>query len=153
MYLFRVGGNTYKVQYGYGVLYKSNLIDRVISATQTNEENPAETIKNLIGLTAEMLLEGLQKKHKDQFGYDTQEERDAQIAVICDMLDEYEDEHADDEEPQNGFTLFTDLQKEMERNGFLSQINGRTQTTAIQTDATTVPQDHKVAKRKVGEKS
>ena len=152
MYLFRVGGNTYKVQYGYGVLYKSNLIDRVIAATQANSENPAETIKNLIGLTAEMLLEGLQKKHKDQFGYDTPEEREEKIVEICDLLDEYEEEHEEDEEPLNGFTLFTDLQKEMERNGFLSQINRPTQETAAQTDATVIPQDHKVAKRKVGQK-
>ena len=151
MYLFRVGGNTYKVQYGYGVLYKSNLIDRVIGVTKTDGENPAEAIKNLIGLTAEMLLEGLQKKHKDQFGYETPEERDTQIAIICDMLDEYEEEHADDEEPPNGFTLFTDLQKEMERNGFLSQINRDAETAMSKEDATVIPQDHK-AKKRVGQK-
>lgn len=152
MYLFRVGGNTYKVVYGYGVLYKSNLIDRVISVTQINNEKPAETIKNLIGLTAEMLLEGLQKKHKDQFGYETPEEREKQISVICDLLDDYEDEHAEDEKPLNGFTLFSDLQKEMERNGFLSMINRQPEATAISEEATIVPQDHKVAKKKVGQK-
>jgi len=148
MYLFRVGGNTYKIAFGYGVLYKSDLIDRVIHATTQNAENPAETIKNLIGLTAEMLLEGLQKKHKDQFGYETSEEREQRIIEICDLLDEYEDEHAEDEEPLNGFTLFADLQKEMERNGFLSQINS--QEMAVEQDVTVVPQDHKT---KRGEKA
>lgn len=150
MYLFRVGGNTYKIAFGYGVLYKSDLIDRVINATQQNTENPASTIKNLIGLTAEMLLEGLQKKHKDQFGYDTPEEREQRIIEICDMLDEYEEEHAEDETPLNGFTLFADLQKEMERNGFLSQISNRTEEAVVDQDATVVPQDHKAKKR--GEK-
>ena len=151
MYLFRVGGNTYKIAFGYGVLYKSDLIDRVINATQKNTENPASTIKNLIGLTAEMLLEGLQKKHKDQFGYDTPEEREQRIIEICDMLDEYEDEHAEDETPLNGFTLFADLQKEMERNGFLSQISNQTEEAVVEQDATVIPQDHKTRKR--GEKS
>ena len=148
MYLFRVGGNTYKIAFGYGVLYKSDLIDRVIHATTQNAENPAETIKNLMGLTAEMLLEGLQKKHKYQFGYETTEEREQRIIEICDLLDEYEDEHAEDEEPLNGVTLFADLQKEMERNGFLSQINS--QETAVEQDVTVVPQDHK---KKRGEKA
>lgn len=151
MYLFRVGGNTYKIAFGYGVLYKSDLIDRVINATRQNTENPASTIKNLIGLTAEMLLEGLQKKHKDQFGYDTPEEREQRIIEICDMLDEYEDEHAEDETPLNGFTLFADLQKEMERNGFLSQISNQTEEAVVEQDATVIPQDHKTRKR--GEKS
>lgn len=150
MYLFRVGGNTYKIAFGYGVLYKSDLIDRVIGATQQNAEHPAETIKNLIGLTAEMLLEGLQKKHKDQFGYETDEERESRIIEICDMLDEYEDEHAEDETPLNGFTLFADLQKEMERNGFLSQINRTAETAVAEQNATVVPQDHK--RRKPGAK-
>ena len=149
MYLFRVGGNTYKIQFGYGVLYKSDLIDRVISATSQNAENPASTIKNLIGLTAEMLLEGMQKKHKDQFGYETPEERDEKLSIICDLLDDYEDEHAEDENPLNGFTLFADLQKEMERNGFLSQINRQTEEAAATADATKVPTDHK-RKSKVG---
>ena len=141
MYLFRVGGNTYKIAFGYGVLYKSDLIDRVINATRQNTENPASTIKNLIGLTAEMLLEGLQKKHKDQFGYDTPEEREQRIVEICDMLDDYEEEHAEDETPLNGFTLFADLQKEMERNGFLSQISNQEQKAEV--DATVIPQDRK----------
>lgn len=141
MYLFRCGGNTYKITYGYGVLYKSDLIDRVINATRQNAENPASTIKNLIGLTAEMLLEGLQKKHKDQFGYETPEEREQRIYEICDMLDDYEEEHAEDETPLNGFTLFADLQKEMERNGFLSQISNQEQKAEL--DATVIPQDRK----------
>lgn len=148
MYLFRVGGNTYKIAFGYGVLYKTDLIDRVINATSQNAENPAETIKNLIGLTAEMLLEGLQKKHRDQFGYDTPEEREQRIIEVCDMLDEYEDEHAEDENPLNGFTLFSDLQREMERNGFLSQINRQTEETAVAQDATVVPQDHQKSKKR-----
>lgn len=147
MYLFRVGGNTYKIQYGYKVLYQSNLIDKVIDATSQNKENPAETIKSLIGLTPEMLLEGLQKRHFDQFGYETPEEREEKLAMVCDLLDDYEDEH--EEDGLGGFTLFGDLQKELERNNFLSQINRQTEETAVEQDATVIPQDHK---KKRGEK-
>ena len=107
MYLFRVGDEAYKVKFGYGVLYKTDLIDRVLNATGSNQTNPADAIKNMIGLTAELLLEGLQKKHSDEFGYETDEEREKMILKVCDLIDDYEDEHGDD--GMDGFSLFNDL--------------------------------------------
>ena len=59
MYEFRVNDRIYKVKFGYGVLYKSDLIDRVLTASTGDAEKPADAIKNLIGLTAELLLAGL----------------------------------------------------------------------------------------------
>ena len=153
MYLFCVGDEAYKVKFGYGVLYKTDLIDRVLNATNTQQENPAEFIKNMIGLTAELLLEGLQKKHKDEFGYETDEEREKMILKVCDMIDDYEDEHGDD--GMDGFSLFNDLNAELERNGFLSRITESVGEVAAEMDATKIPQDHQTkakAKSKVGQK-
>ena len=152
MYVFKVNGDSYKVRFGYGVLYKSNLIDRVITATSGKaEDDPAESIKNLIGLTSELLLEGLQKYHKDKFGYDTDEEREKRIYEICDLIDDYEDEHADDEDAElDGFSLFNDLQGELEKNGFLSKVTGAAQ--AAKQNATVIPMDHQKSKKKPGAK-
>lgn len=145
MYEFRVKEDVYKIRFGYGVLYKTDLIDRVLSVSELNEKNPADTLKNLIGLTAELLLAGLQKSHSDKFGYETEEEREKMILKVCDLIDEYEDEHTDDDgnRDKDGFTLFSDLQGELERNGFLSQITKTAATDAAKVNATKIPTDHK----------
>ena len=161
MYVFKVNGDSYKIRFGYGVLYKTDLIDRVIKATsgQTDEDGtPADVIKNLLGLTAELLLEGLQKHHKDKFGYDTDEEREQRILEVCDLIDDYEDEHDGDDLEDggkiDGSTLFVDLQKELERNGFLSRISQTSQETLAEENATVVPMDRqKKTRKKVGEKA
>lgn len=154
MYEFKVNGETYKVRYGYGVLYQSDLIDRVLAASTGKADDAAGTIKNLIGLTGELLLAGLQKHHSDVFGYDPESpsERKTMIAKACDLIDDYEDEHRDNDE-KNGFTLFNDLQKELENNGFLSQITKISMETAADQNATVIPMDHQVKRRtrKVGE--
>ena len=90
MYEFKVNGQVYKVKYGYGVLYQSDLVDRVLAASNVDDENPANTIKNMIGLTAELLLAGLQKRHSDDFGYDpeSESERNAMVRKVCDLIDD-----------------------------------------------------------------
>lgn len=152
MYEFRVSDKVYKVRFGYGVLYKTDLMDRVLSVSTLNEENPADTLKNLIGLTAELLLAGLQKSHKDEFGYETSDEREQMILKVCDLIDEYEDENTNDngDREKDGFTLFSDLQTELERNGFLSQITQTAEQSAAKMNATKIPTDHKKS-TKVGE--
>ena len=51
---------------------------------------------------------------------------------ILDMFDDYEDESTE-EHPQSAFTLFTDLQGELEKNGFLSaMMNASTEVTEMQ---------------------
>lgn len=152
MYEFRVNDNIYKIKFGYGVLYKSDLIDRVLTASSGEAENPADAIKNLIGLTAELMLAGLQKRHFDEFGYETDEERDEMIRKVCDMIDDYEEEHTheDGTRDADGYSLFLDLQGELEKNGFLSMITAEAKKEAAEQDATVVPLDHQ---RKRGRKA
>ncbi len=144
MYVFHVNDDDYKVKFGYGVLYKSDLIDRVVNVT-SDTTNPAESIKNVIGLTAELLLAGLQKNYSDEFGYETDEEKEKQIIKVCDLIDDYEDESDDG---KNGFTLFNDLREELEKNGFLSEILGATKEAAAKMNSTVIPMDHKRTGRK-----
>lgn len=153
MYKFSVGGTLYSVKFTYGSLYKSDIIDRVIKASVPSTEDVDGFVaftKNMLGMTAELLLEGLQKCHSDKFGYDTPEEREKRILEVCDLIDDYEEENTDEngERQKDGFTLYTDLQAELEKNGFLSQIltlmntAGEAEETE-QTESKVVLQDHK----------
>lgn len=153
MYQFKVNGDTYKIRFGYRVLYQSDLMDRVINATAGTDGAPAESIKNLIGLTGELLLAGLQKHHRDAFGYETDEERSEKLGMVCDLIDDYEDEHTDEDgkRDKDGFTLFSELQEELSKNGFLSRVSEQAQQTLAEQDATVVPMEHQRKKRKVGE--
>ena len=152
MYEFKVGEKTYLVKFGYGALYKSDIMDRVLSAMDLAEgETPADLIKRLIGLTAELLLIGLQKKHSDEFGFETQEEREKALMKVCDLIDDYEEEHRGEEPVKNGFTLYTELNGELEANGFLSEITNETMKLAAEQDATVIPLDHKRKRKKPGE--
>ena len=137
MFSFTVNGKEYKVKYGYGVLCNSDLIDKVTSIGQENNG-----FKGAMKTVAELILAGLQKCHKDEFGYETESEEETALAKVYDLMDEYEEESTE-ENPQNGYTLFDACQKELMKNGFLSEMTKRAAENAKEQDATVIPQDHK----------
>ena len=124
MFSFSVNDKTYKVKFGYGVLTQSDILTQVSSMGAIN--NPKDMIKML----PELILAGLQRKHKDEFGYETEEEKKAA----------YEDESTE-ENPQNGFILFEKASKELEKNGFLSGMINAMEKAGEKLPKT--PQDHK----------
>lgn len=158
MYVFKVNDTEYKVKYSYRVLCETDLIDRVINtmATSDDSKDGATQFKDLLKLTAELLLAGLQKFHRDEFGYDTDSEKKEKLFVVYDMIDDYEDEHAEepDESRKDSATLFIDLQSELENNGFLSRIGRDSQENLETQNATVIPLDHqKSSKKKAGQKA
>lgn len=134
MFSFSVNDKTYKVKFGYGVLSQSDILTKV--ATMGNINNP----KDMIAMLPELILAGLQRKHKDEFGYETEEEKKAAYEKVCDLLDDYEDESTE-ENPKNGYILFEKASKELENNGFLSGIMNAMERTEKKLPKT--PQDHK----------
>nr|DAV21400.1 MAG TPA: tail assembly chaperone protein [Caudoviricetes sp.] len=136
MFSFTVNNKTYKVKFGYGVLTQSDILTQVSSMGAIN--NPKDMIKML----PELLLVGLQKKHKDEFGYETEEEKKIAYDKVCDLLDDYEDESTE-ENPHNGFTLFEKASKELEKNGFLSGMVKAMEEAEKEQKVTKIPQDHK----------
>lgn len=117
MYIFKVKDKEYQVRYGYRVLCKTDLIDRI--SGMGNEADNKNKMQEMIGLVAELLLAGLQRYHKNEFGYTSPDTKEKAMEKIYDLMDDYEDESTDDE-PKNGFQLFMDLQDELKANGFLS---------------------------------
>lgn len=137
MFSFSANGKTYKVKFGYGVLTQSDILTQVSSMGAIN--NPKDMIKML----PELILVGLQKKHKDEFGYETEEEKKIAYDKVCDLLDDYEDESTE-ENPHNGFTLFEKASKELEKNGFLSgMVKAMEEKSEEEKKLPKTPQDHK----------
>lgn len=137
MFSFSANGKTYKVKFGYGVLTQSDILTQVSSMGAIN--NPKDIIKML----PELILVGLQKKHKDEFGYETEEEKKIAYDKVCDLLDDYEDESTE-ENPHNGFTLFEKASQELEKNGFLSgMVKAMEEKSEEEKKLPKTPQDHK----------
>lgn len=137
MFSFSANGKTYKVKFGYGVLTQSDILTQVSSMGAIN--NPKDMIKML----PELILVGLQKKHKDEFGYETEEEKKTAYDKVCDLLDDYEDESTE-ENPHNGFTLFEKASQELEKNGFLSgMVKAMEEKSEEEKKLPKTPQDHK----------
>ena len=90
-----------------------------------------EDLTTLLALVPKILVAGLQKFHKDEFGYnyETGEGKDAALNKAFELVDDYFDENKD----ADIIDLFNLLTEEMVQNGFLAQLlqNGaKTQATA-----------------------
>ncbi len=121
MYIFKIHGKEYRVKYGYRTVCEDDILDRVMNIGTSEDGTARGLISNLAKTTAELLLVGLQKFHSDEFGYKDADEKNERINEMLDLLDDYEDESTKKHE-QDAATLLRDLQNELEKNGFLSQI-------------------------------
>lgn len=133
MITLKVNNRDYKLVFGYGALLKTDILDRIQNSNK-------EGLKGAISLLPELLLVGLQKRHKDEFGWETESEKEVALDKIYDLLDEYESESTDDN-PQDGFMLLQQMNDELGKNGFLSRIMKMVE--AENQNATKIPQDHK----------
>lgn len=135
MYIFKIHGKEYKVRFTYRMICEGDLLDKVSAVGDFSELDAKGVISKLAITTAELLLAGLQKYHSDEFGYKDEKDRKALIDEVLDMFDDYEDESTE-ENPQSAFTLFRDLQGELERNGFLSaMMTAATEAEEVKTTA------------------
>lgn len=133
MITLKVNNKEYKLAFGYGALLKTDILDRIQNSNK-------EGLKGAISLLPELLLVGLQKRHKDEFGWETESEKEVALDKIYDLLDEYENESTEDN-PQDGFTLLQQMNDELGKNGFLSRIMKMAE--AESQNATKIPQGHK----------
>ena len=133
MITLKVNNKEYKLVFGYGALLKTDILDRIQNSNK-------EGLKGAISLLPELLLVSLQKRHKDEFGWETESEKEVALDKIYDLLDEYENESTEDN-PQDGFTLLQQMNDELGKNGFLSRIMKMAE--AENQNATKIPKDHK----------
>lgn len=129
MYYFRIHGKEYKVRFTYRTVCEGDILDKISDATDFEGLNVGGMIAKVSKATAELLLVGLQKYHSDEFGYKDDKEKAQRIEEMLDLFDDYEDESTEEHE-QSAATLFSDLQEELQKNGFLSAMMTAIEQTA-----------------------
>lgn len=140
MYIFKIHGKEYKVRFTYRMICKDDLLDKVSNLNLENMD-ARSIVDKLTTTTAELLLAGLQKYHKDEFGYKDEKEKEQRIEDMLDLFDDYEDESTEEHE-QSAASLFRDLQGELEKNGFLStMLKAATEAETMEKTADTVKTD------------
>lgn len=116
----KVNDKEYEIKYGYRATAESGLIKQLVSFSKEKEnEDDMDKTQDLLLWLPEFVLIGLQKFHKDEFGFDFKDEgeKEEKKDKVFDLLDDYFDN------PDNDFMkLFLDLQNELMKNGFLSQM-------------------------------
>lgn len=121
MMTLKVGEKELNVKFGYEPTLKSRLLSRMakMSVEMSEKDGNMEMIEDMLLFIPEVLLIGLQKEHKEEYGYnlDTREgyeEQKAKVfALVAELLDNDEVDAID---------LFNELQEEMTKNGFLKKM-------------------------------
>ena len=113
----KLSGKPYQIKYAYTPVVKSGLLKKL--AQMGNSEDGLDSIDNIMNILPELILVGLQKDYKKEFGYvyDTNAGKAEKLAKVYDALDDYfDDDDAD------FMALFESLQNELLENSFLSKM-------------------------------
>ena len=112
-----LGGTEYTIKFVYMAVVESKIIQKLVTL-ETGSTTELEAVDKILGFLPEFLLVGLQKFHKDEFGFANDDEKKDQLDKVFDLLDDYfEDENGGDFKD-----LYQGLSKELEDNSFLSKL-------------------------------
>ena len=107
----------YEIKFGIEATTKSGILKKIKEVQQSSDDS-IDNIEMMLTMVPEFLLVGLQKRHKDEFGYDynTNEGKEEATAKVCELIDEYTDQ-----EDSSIKELFEELLKEVMQNGFFKK--------------------------------
>lgn len=107
----------YEIKFGIEATTKSGVLKKIKEVQQSSDDS-IDNIEMMLTMVPEFLLVGLQKRHKDEFGYDynTNEGKEEATAKVCELIDEYTDQ-----EDSSVKELFEELLKEVMQNGFFKK--------------------------------
>ena len=120
MKTIKFGDKEYQIQFGYIVTAKSGIIGKIANIEKMmNGEMTPEEIDKFLMFIPEIVLVGLQKFHRDEFGYDynTGEGKDAALDKVGSLVDDYFDR-----EDADFNKLLDTLTEELMNNSFLSKM-------------------------------
>lgn len=115
----------YEIKFGIEATTKSGILKKIKEIQQSSDDEAQRSngdliddIEMVLNMVPEFLLVGLQKRHKDEFGYDynTNKGKEEAIAKVCELIDEYTDQ-----EDSSIRELFEELIKEVMQNGFFKK--------------------------------
>ena len=121
MKTIKIGEKEYKIQFGYIATAKSGIIRDLVNIERMigDGESAIESLDKILMFIPELMLVGLQKFHREEFGYnyDTKEGKDEAFEKVSQLVDDYFD--GDDADFKG---LFNSLEEELLHNGFLSSM-------------------------------
>ena len=120
MKTIKFGDKEYQIQFGYIVTGKSGIIGKIANIEKMmNGEVTSEEIDKFLMFIPEIVLVGLQKFHRDEFGYDynTDEGKDVALDKVGSLVDDYFDR-----EDADFNKLLDTLTEELMNNSFLSKL-------------------------------
>ena len=116
----KFGDKEYQIQFGYIATAKSGIISKIVKMENSIQNGlTPEVLDGFLMVLPEIILVGLQKFHRDKFGYnyDTGEGREEAISKVGDLVDAYFDN-----EDSDFYELFGVLTDELMDNSFLSKM-------------------------------
>lgn len=122
----KIGKKEYSIYFAMQPTIQSGIIGKLAKVESTKEWG-ADNFDLFLSTLTELLLVGLQKFHKDEFGYnaltgDGKEEALAKAYELMDQLGEDEGDYGYED-------LFADLNAELLENGFFAKLFRQEQTT------------------------
>nr|DAT56885.1 MAG TPA: tail assembly chaperone protein [Bacteriophage sp.] len=115
----------YEIKFGIEATTKSGILKKIKEIQQSSDDEVQQSsddfvdeIEMILNMLPEFLLVGLQKRHKDEFGYDynTNKGKEEATAKVYELIDEYTDQ-----EDSSIRELFEELIKEVMQNGFFKK--------------------------------
>lgn len=117
----KFGEKEYQIQFGYIATAKSGIIKELVKIEEMigDGNSVIENLDKILMFIPELMLVGLQKFHREEFGYnyDTKEGKDEAFEKVSQLVDDYFD--GDDADFKG---LFNSLEEELLHNGFLSSM-------------------------------
>lgn len=147
MIILKVSDAEYKVKFGYKALAQAKVLPKVISLFKEREAmvekqskvlpefedeydfgmDHVKLLDRIIVLTGELLLAGLQRYHKDDFGCDFTD--CDSISQAMDSVGNFIDDYMDENEDTSIEDLFELLTDDLFNSGFLSRKSEETEET------------------------
>ena len=114
----KLGKAQLSIRFGYEATVRSGIIKRLASIS-AEADDTFDKMDAIMGIIPELILVGVQKFHKNEYGYDykTNDGKEEALSKIYELLDDYfEEEDADFSK------LLESLQNELMENGFLAKM-------------------------------
>lgn len=141
--IFKAGNRELNVKFSYMAVYRSGIVEKMFKMSELNELDNYEQLEATMGVVPELLLVGLQRYHRDEFGYQYESEDSKKQALekVGDLIDIYfDDDNAD------FMQLFADLQEELVNNGFFRNLSEKAGKMTGETEIVNIQTSRKVKK-------
>lgn len=115
----KIGKKEYNIFFAMQPTVQSGIVGK-LAKVEERQEWGAENFGDFLATLTEILLVGLQKNYKDEFGYNylTGEGKDEALSKAYELMDQL----AEDEGEYDYTELFADLETELLENGFFKKL-------------------------------